>query len=377
MGVKSAATVGVACAFGGLAASAALGQISVPTPTISVPTVSVPTVTVPVPAPPATVLTATVSTPAVSVPVTTTSVQVTPSPPPASGSPVVDRAATGSVSTGGGSSTAQPSGLAPVASMPAASAGSPAAVAASAASRGAPRGRSTRWWIAVRGADRRKTATLVFGLGRRGAVEITVVQVSPVCRIAARFRVGGHAGTNRVAVGAGAHGAQLTPATNRIVGRTPTGRTVLRQTIVVVQARAPSLAELAFARRSNVCRAGGVPGAGSQTAPLASASFSGPAGLSQSTIRRHQRKSDEQGRADSHGGRPIAAGFSDSVTGATTNPIVIALLVIAALVFGVAAMPRTRVAGPRTMAAVATHRGELLVTGAAVLAIAVIAILLS
>jgi hypothetical protein len=240
----------------------------------------------------------------------------------------------------------------------------------------APRGRASRWWIAVRGADRRKTATLVFRLGRRGAVEITVMQVSPVCRIAARFTVGGHAGTNRVTVGGGVHGAQLTPGTYRIIGRTRSGRTVLRQTIVVVQARAPSPAELSFARRTSVCGAGGVPGAGSATAFLAPASFLGPGVPAQSTIGPHQQKSsDEYGWAGSHG-RRIAAGLSDAVKGAATNPIVIALLVIAALVFGAAALPRTAVTSPRTMAAVAAHRGELAVTGASILVLAVIAILL-
>lgn len=387
MEVKTAATVGVACAFGGLAASAALGQISVPTPTISAPTVSVPTVTVPNPAPPVPVPTVpvprvptptvpvpapprppvptpavptpTVRTPTVALPVTTRSVQVTPSGQLTGGSPSVGGGVSGPATTGGGYS---------------ASARTQAPAAASSA-HGVPRGRATRSWIAVRGADKRRTATLVFRLGRRGAVDITVVEVSPVCRIAARFRVGGHAGTNRVTVGRGAHGTRLMPGTYRIVGRTRGGRTVLRQTIVVVQARAPSPAELAFARRSNVCGATGLPGAGSTNAALASASFSVPAGPSQSTIRRHQRTSDQQDGADAHG-RPVAAGISDAVKGAATDPIVIALLVLAALVFGVAALPRTVLADPRTMAAVAMHRAEFAVVGAAVLAVAVVAILL-
>jgi hypothetical protein len=212
----------------------------------------------------------------------------------------------------------------------------------------------------------------VFRLGARRSVEITVVQVSPVCRIAARFRVGGHAGTNRVTIGRGAHGLQLTPGTYRIVGRTRDGRAVLRQTLVVVEARAPSRAELGFARRRNVCAAGGVTGAGVTSGSLASASFA-----SQSTIRRHQRPSDEGRNAgNSHGGRPIASGITHAVAQATTNPIVIGLLVLAALIFGLAALPRTAVAGPRMTAAVATHRGELAVTAAGVLAVAVIAILL-
>jgi hypothetical protein len=213
----------------------------------------------------------------------------------------------------------------------------------------------------------------VFRLRGRAVVEITVVQVSPVCRVAAKFRVGGHAGKNRVTIGRGAHGTQLTPGTYRIVGRTRDGRTVLRQTIVVVQARAPSAAELASARRSNVCAASGVSG-GNASGSLASASLPGRGGPSQSTITRHQRQSNE-GAGSSHGGRPIASGIADVVKQASTNPVVLGLLVLALLIFGVAALPRAAVADPRMMAAVAAHRAELAVAGAGVLAIAVIAML--
>jgi hypothetical protein len=216
----------------------------------------------------------------------------------------------------------------------------------------------------------------VFRLGRRGVVSITVVQVSPVCRVAAKFHVAGHAGTNRVTIGRGAHAARLTPGTYRVVGRTRDGRTVLRQTIVVVQARAPSPAELATARRTNVCAARGL-GSSSTSGSLASSSLSGPGGQSPSTITRHQRQSDDDAGGRSHGVRPIASGITDAVKSATTNPIVIGLLVLALLIFGVAALPRTAVADPRMMAAVASHRAELAVTGAGVLAIAVIAMLVS
>jgi hypothetical protein len=324
------------------------------------------------------VRTPTVSTPAV----TTPSVQVTPTPTVSGGNPVGGGGA--SAPAGGGSSGSQgfgsPSGSAPGSTASGSSAGSAATVAAAAAAAasGASKGRSTRWWIAVRGADKRKKTTLVFKLRQRAAVEITVVQVSPVCRIAAKFRVGGHAGTNRVTIGNGAHGAQLTPGTYRIVGRTRSGRTVLRQTVVVVGSRAPSRAELAFARRSNVCGASGVLGAAATSGSLASASFSGLGGPSQSTIIRHQKQSGEPGRSPSSNdgiGRPIAAGLSEAVKRAM-NPIVIGLLLLAVLIFGVAALPRTVVADPRMMAAVATHRAELAVAGAGVLAAAVVAMLL-
>lgn len=393
--MKTAATVGVACALGGLAASAALGQVSVPVPTVTVPSVSVPSVTVPVPTPPPPrptptvpvpaptpppVPTPTVRTPTVATPAVTASVQVSPSPSVSAGTSGGGVGSNGSAPSGGGSPGSQgygsPTGSAPGTPASGPTPGSPAAAAATAAS-GEARGRTTRPWIAVRGPAKRRTATLVFRLGRRGAVEITVVQVSPVCRIAARFRVGGRTGTNRVTIGRGAHGTELTPGTYRVVGRTRDGRVVLRQIVVVVQARAPSPAALAFARRSNVCGARGVIGAGSTTGSLASASAAGPGGGSQSTITRNQRQSGEaEASGDARGGRPLTSGISDAVAQATRDPLVILLLGLAALVFAVAAMPRAAIADPRLLAAVVSHRAELAVTGAAVLALAIAAMLL-
>jgi hypothetical protein len=317
--------------------------------------------------------------------VTTPPVQVSPTQPVPGGNPITGgRGSTGSgsIPTIGGS-PGSPSNGSPGSSTGTANSGSsfgsPAAVAAAAAS-GAPRGHATRWWIAVRGADKRKQATLVFKLGRRGIVRVTIVQVAPVCRVAAKFRVGGHAGTNRVTIGGGAHGAQLTPGTYRIVGRTRDGRAVLRQTLVVVDAGAPSPAELTQARRSNVCAAGGVLGASTMRGSLASATLAGPGGPFSSTINRHQRQSGESGNSgtsgtsDEGGGRPIAAGLSEAVKQAT-NPFVIALLGLAVLIFGVAALPRTVVTDPRMMTAVASHRAELALAGGGILAVAIIAML--
>jgi hypothetical protein len=397
--VKTAATVGVACALGGLAASAALGQVSVPIPTVTVPTVSVPSatvpsVTVPVPTPPRPPAptvpapvptpppapTPTVRTPTVATPAVTASARATPTPSVSAGTSGGGLGSNGSAPSGGGSSGSQGYGT-PVGSTPGTpasgtTAGSPAAAAATAAS-GEPHGRTTRPWIAVRGPAKRRTATFVFRLGRRGAVEITVVQVSPVCRIAAKFRVGGRAGTNRVTIGRGAHGAELTPGTYRVVGRTRDGRVVLRQVVVVVQARAPSPAALAFARRSNVCGARGITGAGSTTGSLAAASLAGPGDGSQSTITRNQRQSGEsEATGDARGGRPLTSGISDAVAQATRDPLVILLLGLSALIFAVAAMPRTAIADPRLLATVVSHRAELAVTGAAVLALAIAAMLL-
>ena len=103
-------------------------------------------------------------------------------------------------------------------------------------------------------------------------------------------------------------------------------------------ARAPSKAELALARRSDVC--GAALRSADARSSLASAA-GGPGTPSQSTIVRNQRESNSG--SDDGAGRAIAAGLSSAVERAT-NPVVIALLFLAMLMFGVAALPRGAVA---------------------------------
>jgi hypothetical protein len=222
---------------------------------------------------------------------------------------------------------------------------------------------------------------LKFKLGRKALVEFTVLQVSPVCRLVGRFTVRGHAGLNRVRFNGRVHGTQLAAGTYRISARAR-GGTILRATLVLVDARAPSSAELALAQRSNVCSSSGVLGVSSTRGSFVGAGGGGQAGgLPESTIIRHQKPGESSGSSDSGSssgsdrGRPVAQAISRAVENAT-NPVVIALLGLAMLMFGVSALPRGFVADPRMMTVVASHRIELAMAGTAALGAAVVAMLL-
>jgi hypothetical protein len=209
-------------------------------------------------------------------------------------------------------------------------------------------------------------------------VQFTVLQVSPVCRVVGTFRVHGHAGVNRVRFGGRVQGEQLSAGTYRITARTRAGRVIAVTTLVVVDARAPSLSELAFARRSNVCGSTGV-----LTAAAARGSFAAGAGGNAngeaSTIVRHQRTSGKPSQSPSSSGAdgfpPIASEPLKAI-GNAKNPIVIALLGLAVLMLGLAAMPRAAVADPQVLGLVAAHRVELVAAGTAALFAAVVAMLL-
>lgn len=385
------------CALVGFLASVALGQ-SVPVPpvptvpAVTVPPVSVPAVTVPPVTPPAPAP----STPPVQTPpVQTPSAQT---PPVSASAPSVGSVASsggasgggGGASGGGGSAaggtTASGGGSGGASGGAAGNGTSASSGARGASSTAIPRGRSTRWWIAVRGTKARRVTTLVFRLSRRSLVIVTVRQVSPVCRVSSTFRYGGHAGRNKVRIGGGVHGTQLAPGTYRIVGRTRSGRVVLNVTLVVVDAGAPSASALAGARASNVCGASGGTTSGSGNGSfLASAGGSGSGHADRaSTIVRHEGTSNESAAASgddsSGGGGSPAHAVASAVSSAAQHarsPVVIVLLGLAALIFGLAALPREAVPDPRLNALVASHRRELALAGLGALAAAVLAMLLA
>lgn len=365
--------VALVSALGGLAASAALGQgLPVPVPTVSVPTLPVPTVTIP-----------SVTVPSVTIP--------PPAPPahtPPAQTPPVQASAGGAVVGGSGGSTGSGGGSAGSAGTSSGSAsassgssgGSAAAGSSGTRSAGASTTRlsSTRDWIAVHGSKQRRITTLKFRLRGKGLVQFTVMQVSPVCRLVGTFRVHGHAGLNRLRFGGRVHGNQLSAGTYRITVRTRAGRLLAVTTVVVVDARAPSKTELAFARQSNVCGSIGVLGAAAARGSFAAAA-GGSANEKASTIVRHQRSSGRpSNNAKPSGGHklPPVASSAISAVGKAKSPIVIALLGLAVLMLGLAAVPRAAVADPRVMTLVAAHRVELALAGTAALFVAVVAMLL-
>ena len=373
--------VALVCALGGLATSTALGQtVPIPVPTVSTPTVSVPSVTVPsVTVPPVTTPAPGPSTPPVKTPSTTT-----PSVQAGAGGASVGGSGGSSGSSGGAAGGAGSGGSAAATSGSSGSSGSSGASAAGGSSAAGSSGasttrlRSTRWWIAVRGSQQRRTTTLKFRLGRNGLVQFTVLQVSPVCRLVGAFRVHGHAGVNRVRFGGRVQGTQLSAGTYRITARTRAGRVIAVTTLVVVDARAPSIGELAFARRSNVCGTSAVFGSAGARGSFAPGA-GGNANREASTIVRHQRASGKPSHHPSSSGGngfpPIASEPLRAIENAK-SPIVIALLGLAALMLGLAALPRAAITDPPMMGLVASHRVELATAGTAALLAAVVAMLL-
>jgi hypothetical protein len=226
---------------------------------------------------------------------------------------------------------------------------------------------------------------LKFKLRGNGVVEFTVVQVFPVCRVVGHFSVRGHRGVNRVRFNGRVQGTQLGPGTYRITAHGSRGGTVLRSTLVLVDARAPSRSELAHAQRSNVCGSAGAFGGtfgvgGSFVGATGGGSQGGT--LASSTIVRNQRHSgngsgsNDEGAGGGDRGQPIAQALSRAVENAA-NPVVIALLGFAVLLFGLAALPRAALPDPRTTAVVVSHRLELAMGATAALGAAVVAMFLS
>jgi hypothetical protein len=226
---------------------------------------------------------------------------------------------------------------------------------------------ASRSWIGPKRATR-----ITFFLPRAARVVFTVRQVSPVCRAAGHFSYRGHAGFNSVRFNGRLRGRQLEPGTYRVWARTRGGRTIPRITIVVVKAAAPTGAELAAARASNVC-AGNGGAAGSS-----GASGSGALASAQHLERSLQPKSQPLASglakgANSHSG-VLAASFEK--TAEAIRPVIVFMLGLAILLLAVASLPRTAVPDPRVHDVLARHRVDLAGVGAAALVAVVILFLL-
>ena len=168
-------------------------------------------------------------------------------------------------------------------------------------------------------------------------------------------------------------GRPLPAGTYRISARVRGGGTVLRVIVVIVESGSPSPTELRTAQRSNVC--------GAQAA-LASTGVSGTAGPGASPeppkgqIGQSRKSGSEIGgvAGKSH---TNASPFSPAeVTKQVTNPLVIAALAAAVLLLGLAALPRAAIPDPRLTDALARHRVEVALAGAAALAAAIVALVL-
>jgi hypothetical protein len=316
---------------------------TIPIPPVT--TVTVPTLTAPtLPAPTTTTLPALPTLSPVQAPSSTSAVPtVTSALSPITGS-----------TPGGGSSLGSGS-----ASSPAyASAGGPGSERTS-----VERFHPSRGWISTSGTKRRRVTTLTFVLPRAARVVFVVTQVSPVCRLAGRFAVNGHAGRNRVRFPRRASKLKLDPGTYRITARIRTGRIVQRVTIVVVDSGVPTRAQIIAARAANVCAA---------TERLA-ATVSGSTGASNTPAAGRPSASGPSGGIR-HSGAVLASSVEKAAR--AVRPVLVALLALAIVLLAIASVPRLAVPESRANELLARHRMEIAGLGTAALVAVVIAFLL-
>src|SRR5712691_1018018 len=318
-----------------------------PLPTVTVPTITTPTLPVVVP-PPTIPTLPPPSLPApspVQAPSSTSAVPAVPSvtspvtgSTPGSGSPL-----------GGGSASSPAS----------ASANGPGSERTS-----VERFHPSRGWISTSGPKRRRVTTLTFMLPRAARVVFVVKQVSPVCRVAARFAVNGHAGRNRVRFPRRASNLKLDPGTYRITARTRAGRIVQRVTIVVVDGGVPTRAQIIAARAANVCTA----------AERLAAAASGSTGASNIPAAGQPSASGPSGGIR-HSGAVLASSVEKAVR--AVRPVLVALLALSIVLLAIASLPRLAVPESRANELLARHRMEIAGLAAAAFVAVVIAFLLS
>jgi type IV secretory pathway TrbD component len=198
-------------------------------------------------------------------------------------------------------------------------------------------------------------------------VFFTVSQVWPVCRTAGHFSYRGHAGLNRVRFNGRVGSRQLGAGTYRISARTRAGRTVRRMTLVVVDAGAPTRAQLAAARSADVCSA---------TAGSTGASNMG--GLAAERLQRSLQPKGQPSASGAVKGSTTHSGVlaaSLEKTAEALRPVIVALLALAILLLAVASLPRAAVPGPRFHDVLTRHRVDLAGVGAVALAAVVIVFL--
>ncbi len=191
-----------------------------------------------------------------------------------------------------------------------------------------------------------------------------VKQVSPVCRVAARFAVNGHAGRNRVRFPRRASNLKLDPGTYRITARTRAGRIVQRVTIVVVDGGVPTRAQIIAARAANVCTA----------SERLAAAASGSTGASNMPAAGQPSASGPSGGIR-HSGAVLASSVEKAVR--AVRPVLVALLALSIVLLAIASLPRLAVPESRANELLARHRMEIAGLGAAAFVAVVIAFLLS
>lgn len=238
--------------------------------------------------------------------------------------------------------------------------------------------------------SKRRPAKLVFRLSAAGRVTIVVQQLAPVCGVVGRLHVTGRRGLNRISLRPRVGRKVLGPGTYRFFVRPRGERRGKSVTVVVVPGGAPSRAEVASARRENVCGAvSGEQGAAGDDAALLASSSGGSArdarGAFQPPSRESQGSVKAAGGVSTGGGsllpNPIAqaAPLLNPAEGprAWLKMLLLAGFGAAALLLAAAAIPAAMTRTSRTGEAVARRRSEISVLGGVTLITFAIAYLLA
>jgi hypothetical protein len=378
--MKSAALLGGVFLLGaGVIAGTALADgLPVPLPTISVPSLPLPTTTTvaSLPSTPAITTPPIGSTPVPSLPAPSVGTATSP-PLTAAGGTSGSRGSSSSASSSSSSSSsasASPSSSSPSASSPSSSSSSAGGQASRSPSIHGLR--SSRTWLATRGARNHRATVLRFRLAQAGRIVFTVVQVSPVCRIAGSFSIHGHAGLNRVRFRGRVGGRLLLPGTYRLNAHTPRGGTVVHVVLAVFGA-APSPNQLAIARRSSVCSAADLGRLTSNTTGALTAAPPAGAGDPGGLVGGQNPSDSGVAGASVEIKAPDASAFSPTaISRKVSNPLVIAALALAIVLLGLAAIPPAAIRDPGLTEVLSRHRLEAALAGAAAFIAALVALAL-
>jgi hypothetical protein len=195
-----------------------------------------------------------------------------------------------------------------------------------------------------------------------------VIRVAPDCRQVARFRVKGHAGTNRVRFRGRINGRPLRPGTYVIRGRTLPARRALTETKLVIFKRRPLPAELAAAQASNTCRGWG----GDTSSSSMLGVGAGPSPSNEGKLQVQRREGSEPNRLKNPLG-VMGARFTRAADAIKEVPaILFVLLGIAIGLLATAAMPLRFIPSAHMAAVLAYRRAFFALVGAVTLASAAV-----
>lgn len=231
--------------------------------------------------------------------------------------------------------------------------------------------------------SKKRHATLAFNLSADGPVYLVVQQLAPACRVAARVRIAGRAGTNRVVLKPRIAHRRLAPGTYRFTVKSrKNGRG--KSVVVVVVDGNPSASDLASARTANTCR-GGVLGAAASSSSSAIVSARGGSGSTgggssaAGSFRPPVHKSSASGSGagagstDGDGGPATPKAQAAPLLNPTEGPhawirmLLLAGFALAALLLAAAALPGAAARSSRAGELVAQRRSELALVGGATL----------